>query len=223
MSYRRPKLIVLRMLLVLGLVGIFVWSYMLFFQMSERAALSHTMDEALLRNRTEEAREYARQLGLVQENLDQTLALLNDIRQENLALKEKIKLLDQLKEMEREIGELRETNAQIQVQMLQETYAVKTQQDEQTDHLDFDTVDGGRGLVQKFKGKIRMIRDRIRELKRQQHQRRVVLQQEADRKETLLGNNGFMVRDGQVMPMDGAGCLSEKSDARIKVEFVDSL
>jgi|GEM_PF-2625560 len=221
MSYRKPKWIMLRMLLILILVGICAWSYMMFSQVYERVELSHKMVAALLENRTVQAREYARQLGLVQENLDQTKSFLKDIRQENLALKEKIKLLDQLKEMEREIGELRETNAQIQVQMLQESYKTDAQSESPQNLFDFETIDQGRNWIQKFKGKIQKVRNRIRELKRQQHQRRVSLQQEADRQETLLGNNGFLVRDGQVLPMDGLDAAAQARDVKIKVEFVN--
>lgn len=221
MSYRKPKWIMLRMLLILILVGICAWSYMMFSQVYERVELSHKMVTALLENRTAQAREYAAQLGLAQANLDQTKAFLNDIRQENLALKEKIKLLDQLKEMEREIGELRETNAQIQVQMLQESYAANAQSEPAQNPFDFETIDQGRKWIQKFKRKIQKVRNRIRELKRQQHQNRVSLQQEADRQETLLGNNGFLVRDGQVLPMDGLDAAAQARDVKIKVEFVN--
>ena len=137
MTYRKPKNIILRMTLILILVGIFVWSYIQFFANYKKVELSRKMIEALLENKTDLAKDYAKQLGFVQENLDRTEDFLKDIKDKNMKLREKIKLLDQLNDMEREIGRLREENVLIHKQMVEASYEFTS---DDTAGFKFDTV-----------------------------------------------------------------------------------
>jgi len=57
-------------------------------------------------------------------------------------------------------------------------------------------------------------------LKKKEQERKICFQRELDQKKLLLGNNGYIVKDGQPMPMTmpGEGQLSE--EIKINVEFV---
>jgi len=214
--YRKPKNIVLRMALIFILVGLFIWSYFLFSQNYERVELSQRMVDALLENKTELARSYAQELGLVQENLDQTQAFLNDIKMENMKLKEKIKLLDDLNAMEREIAQLKEENARINEMMK----AVQEEDQVGQGGFQFETIEKGRSLLQKFKDKIRGVRERIGCLRRKEYKKKEAVQQEIDYRESLLGNNGYLVKDGKSMPMTIPDVQKLPDDIRVNVKFV---
>lgn len=217
MSIHKPKYIVLRMVLITILVGIFIWSYSLFSQNYARVELSHKMVEALFQNKTDLAKKYAEQLGLAEGNLDRTESFLKDIKVENMKLKEKVKLLDELNNMEREIGRLREENSQIHRQMLEANYAATKKGEEKSQ---FNTIDEGKSLITKFKKKFRAVKDRIRVLKKKERAKKVAIQKEIDRKESLLGNNGYLIRGGQVMPMSIPDVTNLPEGVRVNVEFV---
>ena len=205
------------MTLIFILVGIFVWSYIQFFANYKKVELSRKMIEALLENKTDLAKDYAKQLGFVQENLDRTEDFLKDIKDENMKLREKIKLLDQLNDMEREIGRLREENVLIHKQMVEASYEFTS---DDTAGFKFDTIEKGRLLIKKFKQKFRGIKERIHFLKEKEHKTKVAIQKEVDRKELLLGNNGYLMKDGQPMPVSMPDVENLPDDIKVKVKFV---
>ncbi len=215
MSYRKPKYIILRMSLIFLLVGIFVWSYILFWQNLDRVNLSEKMIEAILENKIELANKYAKQLGLANVNLKRTEAFLRDLQLENMQLKEKVKLLDRLNDLEREMGLLREENAKIHEIMLTSKAGSSSRVKE-----DFDSIEQGRSLLSQLKDKLAAVRERISFLRKKEHQKKIAYQQEIDQKKMLLGNNGYVLKDGQPMPMDMPKECALSNDVRIKVEFV---
>ncbi len=217
MSYRKPKYILLRMGLISLLVGIFVWSYILFWQNINRVSLSEKMVSALLENKTELAKKYAQELGLAHLNMERTEVFLQDLKNENLKLKEQVKLLDQLNEMERELSQLRDENAKIHDMMV--AAKIEDGQGVIDGDLVFDSIENGNSLIQKFKAKIKAIRNRISVLRKKDRERQLALQQELDQKKMLLGNNGYVVKDGQLMPMVMPDIEQPSGDVRVKVEF----
>lgn len=217
MSYRKPKYILLRMGLISLLVGIFVWSYILFWQNINRVSLSEKMVSALLENKTELAKKYAQELGLAHLNMERTEVFLQDLKNENLKLKEQVKLLDQLNEMERELSQLRDENAKIHDMMM--AAKIEDGQGVIDGDLAFDSVENGNSLIRKFKVKIKAIRNRISVLRKKDRERQLALQQELDQKKMLLGNNGYVVKDGQLMPMVMPDIEQPSGDVRVKVEF----
>ncbi|HSV43828.1 MAG TPA: hypothetical protein VLJ10_04660, partial [Candidatus Bathyarchaeia archaeon] len=113
MPYRKPKHIFIRMSLVAILVGIFFWSYMMFAENFERVELAQRMIDAVVENNMGLARKYAEELGIANENLEKTKGFLKEVEFENLKLKEKIALLDQLNQMDSEIGQLKQENLKL--------------------------------------------------------------------------------------------------------------
>lgn len=217
MAYREPKYIALRMGLISILVAIFVGSYIFLLDNYKRVELSQKMVSALLDNKIELARKYANQLGAVQKNLDQTEDFLKDIREENFKLKEKIKLLDQMKDMEREIVHLKEENKKIQNAISE---AVPEKKEQKKDKFMFKTIAQGRGLLKEFKQKICQVKYRIHSLKEKEYAKKASMQQEIDRKETLLGNNGYLMKGGKALPVSMPDVKNLPDKMRIKVEFV---
>lgn len=218
MSYRKPKYIALRMALVFVMTGIFVWSYILFWQNFDRIHLSEKMVEAILENKTELARKYAQELGLANINLERTEAFLRDVQTENLQLKEKIKLLDQLNDLEREIGSLREENARIQ-EFVRDSGG-KITQAQVKDDFDFDSIDNGRSLLQQLRQKIAGVKNRISFLKKKEKEYKIAVQREVDEKKMELGNNGYLVKDGKPMPVNLPDEKHLSDGVKVKVEFV---
>ncbi|MEW5895014.1 MAG: hypothetical protein AB1650_04580 [Candidatus Omnitrophota bacterium] len=218
MSYRKPKYVILRMSLVAILVSLFFWSYFMFSENYERVELSQKMVAALLDDETELARKYARELGLVQANLERTELFLADIKMENMKLKEKIRLLDELNEMERQIGSLKDENVLIKEEMLKISLE-KNKLEKQQKFASFDTLEEGKGFIFQFKQKIREVKQRIAFLKKEEYKKKVAFQQEIDRNESLLGNNGYLVKDGKPMPM-GLPEVMMTRDVKVNVEFV---
>lgn len=213
MSIQKPKYIFLRMALVFILVGVFIWSYALFKQNYEKVQLSHKMVEALLENETALAKQYAGQLGLMQENLDRTETFLKDIKAENMKLKEKIKLLDQLNDMQQELGRLRNENQEIQEQMLR-----VSAQDQSG--FAFKTIEKGKSLIRDLRKKLRGVRERIHFIKKENAKKKIAAQEEVDRNESLLGNNGYLIKDGQLMPMDMPDVTTTVGGPKVNVKFL---
>lgn len=217
MPYRKPKHIFIRMGLVAILVGIFFWSYMMFAENFERVEMAQRMVDAVVENNMTLAHKYAEELGIAKENLVKTEKFLKDVQFENMKLKEKIALLDQLNQMDSEIGQLKQENLKL-------TSEIEKMRQDMADlgdstNFEFGTVKEGRSLLAKFKEKIRGVKERLGFLKKRDHQEKVAVQKKIDEQETLLGNKGFLVKDGaSTIKMCGAQKSSET--VNVKVEFV---
>ncbi len=214
MAYRKPQYIVLRMGLIFVLIALFVWSYWQFIQNYRKVELSQKMVEALLENKTEVARGYAQELGLVRENLEQTQAFVNDLQTENIQLKEKVKLLDELKDLEVTIARLRQENTQI----LDEMQRVKDQQTQQAklvilrkEGMQFTTPEEGRSVLKNLKNRMHKVKRRIHTLRRQEYRRLEQVQDEIDRMESMAGNNGYVIRRGRPTRMDMPDVTSQQN------------
>ena len=162
--------------------------------------------------------------------LDQTKAIL----------KETELMLSQLREdtqsfvkMTGKAIELESTNADLKAQMA----AIR-------DHLRFlsgdvkDMPEAGQ-LMKYFKGKIHLVKGKIKGFKRDAHELIIAAQKEHDRIKTVLGNNGYFMREGKNIQIDYAkfqtadpssvnnntsSASAEKSTANnvdISVKFVD--
>ena len=56
----------------------------------------------------------------------------------------------------------------------------------------------GSSLINEFKDKIRIVKDKMRALKKQAYEAKIAAQEERDRQLAALGNNGFTTKDGQL-------------------------
>ncbi len=110
------------------------------------------------------------------------------------------------------ISQLEEKNAQLakDMQALQERLS----------YLDGNVKDlaEAKNLIGEYKDKFRLVKGKIRAFNRQAFEAKVAAQKEKDRIAMLLGNNGYLVKDGKSHVPDPA--LAEKQRIQIDVEIV---
>ena len=56
----------------------------------------------------------------------------------------------------------------------------------------------GKAIINEFKKKIRAVKERMNDLRREAHVAKIAAQEERDRQLATLGNGGFIVKDGQI-------------------------
>jgi len=84
---------------------------------------------------------------------------------------------------------------------------------------DIHTINDGVTRIALFKNKIRGVRVRMREIRRESHYAKIAAQAEKDRLGLLLGNNGYFVKDGKSFHPDGKDPSASKN-VKIDVRFV---
>ena len=67
---------------------------------------------------------------------------------------------------------------------------------------DFSNLEEGRSLITLFQSKIKLVKSRMRYLKQEAYFAKVAAQKERDRLEAIAGNNGFLVKGGQLHKQD---------------------
>lgn len=131
-------------------------------------------------------RSAAQELESVKAALAQTEVMLALAQQENLNLHQ-----------EREtVGSLRRRDVQL-----------TGQTDDLRDQLDrwesnFYSIQDGKALTAFYHDRIRQVKAKIREIKRQARAVKIAALQERDRIRSVLGNNGYFIRDGQIVEVD---------------------
>lgn len=131
--------------------------------------------------------------------LTQTNDLLVQAQQENDKLKSDIEALEALRsaeqvnsigELEVKISSLKKKNVEVSDQL----NSVKNEM--RAFEADFNNMDEGKSLLVLFQNKIKLVKSRMRYLKQETYFAKVAAQKEKDRIESLMGNNGFLVKDG---------------------------
>lgn len=158
--------------------------------------------------------ETTRKLAMVTAELDRTTAelsatkgmlsdmqtLLNQTQGENLKLRQEIQELEglsttenvkNLPELEAKISSLKRQNAQVTTELGGVKNELRAFQG------DFNTIEEGKSLLTLFRSKINLVKSRMRYLRQEAYMAKVSAQKERDRVETLNGNSGFLLRDGQ--------------------------
>ena len=129
----------------------------------------------------------------------------NELELTRSLLKETEVMLSQLREdtksfvsMTGKALELESTSADLRAQMA----LIK-------DHLRFlsgdvkDQPEAGK-LLRYFKGKIHLVKGKIKGFRRDAHELKIAAQNEHDRIKTILGNNGYLVKEGKTIQIDYA-------------------
>lgn len=138
--------------------------------------------------------------------LAQTQGSLSDAEAENAKLTQELQGLDQLRaaegvasvdQLQGKIKSLKDKDTRISLQLEDLKGQLRAYQAE------FSNPAEGRSLIKLFRNKIRMVKNRIRYLDQEAFEARVVAQKEKDRLAALNGNNGFVVRNGQVQNPEG--------------------
>ena len=207
-----------RIVVLAVLMGLFIWSYNQFTINYRNIEMSHRMVEALLRNKTELAEHYAKELGLTQKNLQRTEEFLSKVQEENDKLREQVKLLDKMAELEETVARLKEKNALIINQMasmrgpMPEAPPKPKAEDEA-----ISTTAQGKAAITELLEKIGVMKDKIRGIKRDEHQQKMSIQKEVDRIESMKGNSGFIIKDGEVISL-GTPSPADKQQPKFKVD-----
>ena len=82
---------------------------------------------------------------------------------------------------------------------------------------DINDVDEGRAKIKRFKDHIRMVKKNMSLIRVKADEARVAAQKERDRLESLYGNGGFMVKDGQNKSVTGF----DQKRVEIDVKFIN--
>jgi septal ring factor EnvC (AmiA/AmiB activator) len=133
--------------------------------------------------------------------LVQTQGMLAQAQDENNKLKQELQGLDDLRNAEgvQNIGELQ---AKIDTLKAKDTQ-ITTQLADLKSQLrafeaDFSNPEEGQSLIVLFQSKIKFVKSRMHYLKQEAYFTKVAAQKEKDRLGILNGNNGFLVRSGQL-------------------------
>lgn len=135
------------------------------------------------------------------------------LRQENAVLEQKVKLLDKMAELEANITDLRDKNTQLLVEIdrLEKEALLHPEK--------IKSLDEGKAMMSKFRQKVRVLDRRMSEIKNEMFTAKVEAQKKLDEKRSLAGNNGYLIRNGMVMPQEiilTTGDVNKK----VNVEFV---
>ncbi len=217
--------------LILSVVMIALTAYVLNLQEHNSHILAHSTDMALtssaqqsadyrayvrkyketkvqLEETTRKLEEVNRQLDTVSAELTLTKGMLSQTRNmltqaqtENARLKEDISSIDTQQEnipqLESRITALKEKNTQV----TSELDGLKNQL--RAFEADFANMEEGKSLITLFQSKIKLVKSRMRYLKQEAYFARIAAQKERDRAEAINGNNGYLVRDGQIKKTNG--------------------
>ncbi len=128
----------------------------------------------------------ARELNVIKTVLSETETMLSLAYKENLQLKQDM-----------------ESGKALRTRDVRLTDEIKVFQNQLTDYAgDFRTIQEGDALIDSYRHKIRDVRSRIRQIRREAWGARVAALQERDRVRLMLGNNGYFFKDGQIVRVD---------------------
>ena len=164
----------------------------------------------------------------------QTENMLTEARSSNARLKQEVQALSAFNETQSDKTRVELDNMVVLLQgkNLQLQNEIKTLQDSlKTFSGEVTDVLKGRAALNFYRSKIRTVKDKIKYFKREAHNAKIAALLEKDRIKSMLGNNGYFVKDGQDVIVDFAQYESiqirtvETSPTKRKVEidvtFVD--
>ena len=203
-------------LLVLGVfLTLGIWTYQQVSTIYQNMETSHQMVESLVNNQSQVIKAYRDELGLLKKNLASTEELVSQLKNENEKLQEKLVLLDKVTELEETINRLKERNALIinHMSTLKEKNFIAENE--------VKSIKDGRKLIAEYRNRLSKIKGRIKDLKITEQLARIDAQRERDKKESLAGNSGYLVRNGRIVAV---GDFSEKiltnKNIEVNVTFV---
>lgn len=150
---------------------------------------------------TQQLNEVTAELNTTKTLLAQTQTMLTQATSENNKLKEDIQSLDGMKtaegvqnvnDLEARVAALKSKNNEAD----RELSNLKTQL--RAFQADFSTLEEGRSLITLFQNKIKLVKSRMRAIQQEAYFAKIAAQKERDRIATLNGNNGYMIRNGEV-------------------------
>jgi len=93
---------------------------------------------------------------------------------------------------------------------------------------DISSMGEGKSLLKLYKQRVKEVKTKIKGFKKEAHRARISAMRERDRVRALIGNNGFLVKDGKTVEVDmekynalSSQGLEQKKNVEIDVNFVD--
>lgn len=175
------------------LSGLSYWTYKEVANDYMTVESSNRMVQSLLENQTHFVRSYAAQILDFKKNLAQTEEKLAQVQSENVELKSKMAMLDNVAVLEEKIAQMELAAAAAK----EREDAMHAKLQELLSEQDFKSVSEGRALLAKYKKKIHEIKSRIRGFQIEDRNKEIANRQKEDEYRLSLGNNGYMLRNGQ--------------------------
>lgn len=178
-------------------------------------ATNKTVDE-VLEKQSVLTQQYAKEIitakqkvAETEKRIAETEVIVAQLKQENAVLQEKVKLLDKMAELEANIAQMKEKNTALlnEIDRLEKETLLHPEK--------VKSLDEGRTLMAKFRSRFQGLERRIHAIKQEMHTAKVTAQKEIDKKRSLVGNNGFLVRNGMAMPRD---IILPSGDDKVKVD-----
>ncbi len=179
-----------------------------------------TKTQQLYRDSQLMLKDVAQDLDEARSALQQTTRLLAEAKNSNIQLTKEMAVLRerntrQMEEMREELNatirRLREKNTRL----VEEMASLQGQLDYYNGHV--KDMDEGRELMKLYKSRMKLVKARIRYFKKEVRKARKAALKERDRVQSMLGNNGFLTKDGKVVKVDEqkyrAAALSQPSPA----------
>lgn len=166
-------------------------NYQGLYQKTNRRLLATTLElnqtNALYQESRQMLQAASEELRSVKATLAQTETMLAFAQRENLQFKQEIKMVSQLKDKDARLAD--------------QVSAVNSQLDDFTHH-DIRDVDEGRMRVAFYHSRIKIVQSEIRQIKEGVHNARIAALRQRDRLRTMIGNNGYLTKDGQIVRVD---------------------
>lgn len=230
---KRDKKYWIGRILIGVLLFIFFWSYYLMEENYTKLEMTNQVIENLYQKSAVKTQEYASQVIKLKQEAAENLRQLaeneklvsqlrddnmriqqerQDLQAQNAQLQEKVKLLDKMAELEAGIASLKEKNSTLMkdIERLEKEAFYPDR---------VKSLVEGKEMKSRIRQKVRSLDLRMRTLTREAFAAKVEAQKEIDRQRSIAGNNGFVMRNGMIMPQD---IILTTKDANIKVdvEFV---
>lgn len=166
-------------------------NYQGLYQETNRKLLATTLELNQTNALYEESRQMlqaaSEELRSVKAILAQTETMIAFAQRENFQLKQEIKAASQLKDKD--------------VHLSDKVNALKDQLDDFV-HNRVKDVDVGRTWIAFYHSRIKVVQSEIRQIKERVHNARIAALRQRDRIRTMIGNNGYLTKDGQIVQVD---------------------
>jgi len=230
---KRDKKYWIGRILIAVLLLIFFWSYYLMEENYSKLEMTNQVIESLYQKNSTKTQEYASQIIKLRQEaaanlrqLAESEQLVSQLRDDNLRiqqerqdlqaqndqLQEKVKLLDKMAELEAGIAALKEKNNALMMDI--------ERLEKEAFYPDrVKSLAEGKDMKKRIRQKVRSLDSRMRILNQEAFIAKVETQKEIDRQRSIAGNNGFILRNGMLMPQE---IILTTKDEKIKVdvEFV---
>jgi Zn-dependent M32 family carboxypeptidase len=206
------KRAVIRVIMVSVLMALMAFTYRQLYFSYLVMENSNRISELLLQRQILLMQVKDQQLDSAKRTLRENEIIVTELQFENEKLREKMAMLDKVVELESMIARLKEKNEQLSDQIV----GLKEREPDFNESV--QSFGEGKKWLSKYSAWIRQVRNRLKDIKKEELDKKVAAQKEQDRIDSLLGNNGYIVRDGQILPREIP--LATSQNVKVEVRFV---